>query len=101
MAANHYPDGLTIEAITALQREVNDELRREGYPVQPAQSQSAFMAGRPAPARRHRDNHSSPRPDGQPTRSLPTGDGHARNPRWSSGQRERTAGDLASSSGSG
>ncbi|WP_157376799.1 hypothetical protein [Amycolatopsis balhimycina] len=34
MAANHHPDGLTIDVITDLQREVNDELRREGYPVQ-------------------------------------------------------------------
>lgn len=32
MAANHYPDGLTRAAIAALQREVYDELRREGYP---------------------------------------------------------------------
>lgn len=35
MTANHYPDGLTPEAITALQREVDDALRQEGYPVPP------------------------------------------------------------------
>ncbi|TVT23217.1 NADP-dependent isocitrate dehydrogenase [Amycolatopsis rhizosphaerae] len=29
----HYPDGLTPEDITALQRAVDDELRSEGYPV--------------------------------------------------------------------
>lgn len=71
MATNHYPDGLTIEAITALQREVNDELRREGYPVQPVQQ--AFMAARPAPA----------------------------HPQRSSGHRGRSADDAASSPGSG
>jgi hypothetical protein len=32
MAANHYPDGLTPAVIAALQREVYDELKREGYP---------------------------------------------------------------------
>jgi excisionase family DNA binding protein len=30
---DYYPDGLTRDAITALQRDVNRELRREGYPV--------------------------------------------------------------------
>ena len=49
MAANHYPDGLTIEAIIALQWEVTDELRREGYPVQPAPP--AFVTVLPVPAR--------------------------------------------------
>jgi hypothetical protein len=33
MTGNHYPDGLTPEVITALQRAVDDELRREGYLV--------------------------------------------------------------------
>lgn len=33
MTGNHYPDGLTPDDITALQREVDDELRCEGYPV--------------------------------------------------------------------
>lgn len=77
MAANHYPDGLTIEAITALQREVNDELRREGYPVQP--EQPAFVAVRPTSARRLQADHSSPRTNGSRTRSLATGDDPARN----------------------
>jgi hypothetical protein len=76
MATNHYPDGLTIEAITALQREVNDELRREGYPVQP--EQPAFVAVRPTSARRFQADHSSPRTNGSPTRSLAPGDGPAR-----------------------
>lgn len=44
MAANHHPDGLTIDVITALQREVDDELRQEGYPVQ--QAEPAFAAVR-------------------------------------------------------
>jgi len=35
MAANHYLDGLTFEAITALQQDVDEELRRKGYPVPP------------------------------------------------------------------
>jgi hypothetical protein len=30
-AAHYYPDGVTVEVITALQREVDDELRQEGY----------------------------------------------------------------------
>lgn len=99
MATNHYPDGLTIEAITALQREVDDELRREGYPVPPVQQ--AFVAVRPAPAHRLRADHSSPRAEGSPTRSLPTGDGPVRSPQRSSGQRVRPADDVASRSGSG
>lgn len=33
MNANHHPDGLTAEDITALQHAVDDELRREGYTV--------------------------------------------------------------------
>jgi hypothetical protein len=99
MATNHDPDGLTIEAITALQREVNDELRREGYPVQPAQQ--AFVAVRPAPAHRLRADHSSPRTEGSTTGSLPTGDGPAWSPQRSSGHRGRSADDVASSSDSG
>ncbi|CRK55149.1 hypothetical protein [Alloactinosynnema sp. L-07] len=51
-AANHHPDGLTIDVITALQREVNDELRWEGYPVQ--QAEPAFVAVRPVQTRRRR-----------------------------------------------
>ncbi|EHR48339.1 hypothetical protein SacmaDRAFT_0020 [Saccharomonospora marina XMU15] len=76
MATNHYPDGLTIEAITALQREVNDELRREGYPVRP--EQPTFVSARPTSARRLQANRSSTRPNGSPTRLLATGDGPAR-----------------------
>jgi hypothetical protein len=64
MTANHHPDGLTIDVITALQREVDDELRREGYPVQ--QGKPTFAAVRPAPARRRRGGHSSPRTGGSP-----------------------------------
>lgn len=99
MAANYYPDGLTIEVITALQREVDDELRREGYPVQPVQP--AFAPVRHAPARKRRTGQSSPRTGSAPTRSLPTGDGPARNPQRSSGHRGRPADDVASRSGSG
>jgi hypothetical protein len=99
MAANHYPDGLTIDVITALQREVSDELRREGYPAQLAEPTP--MRVRPVPARRVRADHSSPRTDGSPRRSLPTGDGPALNPHRSNGQRVRQADDVASSSGSG
>lgn len=56
MAANHHPDGLTIDVITSLQREVNDELRREGYPVQ--QAEPTFVAVRPTLACRRRDGNS-------------------------------------------
>lgn len=38
MTANHYPDDLTIEVITALQQEVDAELRKEGYPVSATRS---------------------------------------------------------------
>jgi hypothetical protein len=31
MTANYYPDGLTVEVITALQQEVNAELHMEDY----------------------------------------------------------------------
>ena len=43
MAANYHPDSLTIEAITALQREVDEELRKEGHPVPPAESVRTCM----------------------------------------------------------
>jgi hypothetical protein len=99
MVANHYPDGLTIEVITALQREVDEELRREGYPVQPVQP--AFVPVQPAAARKRRTGQSSPRTGGSPTRSLPTGDGPARNPQRSSAHRGRPADDVAPRSGSG
>jgi hypothetical protein len=33
MMANHYPDGLTPEVITALQRAVDDKLHSQGYPA--------------------------------------------------------------------
>lgn len=33
MTANYYPDGLTVEVITALQQEVDAGLRKEGCPV--------------------------------------------------------------------
>lgn len=33
MVANHHPDGLTAEDITALQQAVDNELRREGHTV--------------------------------------------------------------------
>lgn len=51
MAANCYPDGLTIEVVTALQWEVNDELRKKGYPVQPAVrvSRGSLLPGKQAP----------------------------------------------------
>ncbi|PFG50133.1 hypothetical protein ATK36_5338 [Amycolatopsis sulphurea] len=68
MATNHYPDGLTIEAITALQREVNDELRREGYPI--PQAEPAVVAGWPAQSRRRRDARSSPRRGGSRRRGA-------------------------------
>lgn len=100
MTANYYPDGLTIEVITALPREINDELRREGYPVQSTEPEFVG-AVRPVPTPRLRADHSSPRTDGSPRRSLPTGDGHARNPHRSNGRRGRPADDMASSSGSG
>ena len=47
---NHYPDGLTCDVVTALQREVDAELRREGYPVRSPRSRR-----RPAPARPRRE----------------------------------------------
>jgi hypothetical protein len=100
MAANHYPDGLTIEVITALQREINDELRREGYLVQSAGPE--FVGEhRPIPTPRLTADHSSTRTDGSPRRSLPIGDGDARNLHRSNGRRERPADAVASSSGSG
>jgi hypothetical protein len=35
MASNYYPDGLALEIINELQRQVDDELRQQGYPVPP------------------------------------------------------------------
>lgn len=99
MAANHYLDVLTIEAITALQREVNEALREEGYPAHLAEL--AFVWVRPVPARKLWADHSSPRTDGSPRQSLPTGDDSARNPHRPNGQPRRQADDVASSPGSG
>ncbi|MEV6825560.1 hypothetical protein [Amycolatopsis sp. NPDC051102] len=49
-SATYHPDELTIDVITALQREVNDELRREGYPVQQSELRgSPANPGRQAP----------------------------------------------------
>jgi hypothetical protein len=41
-----YPDGLTRDAITALQRDVDRELRREGFPVRYGQRPIARRAAR-------------------------------------------------------
>jgi len=35
MTTGHHPDGWTFEVTTALQHDVDEELRRAGYPVQP------------------------------------------------------------------
>lgn len=47
---DHHPDSLTFDAITALQREVDAELRREGYPMR-----SREPRRRPSPARSRRE----------------------------------------------
>lgn len=54
MAANHHPDGLTIDVIAALQREVNDELRREAIPC--SKQSPAFVAAQSRPAGARGDN---------------------------------------------
>ena len=67
---NYSPDGLTCEDITALEREVAEELRREGYPVPPAPSEAASCPRRPERRlraarrvqRRPRQNAALPRP---------------------------------------
>jgi excisionase family DNA binding protein len=41
-----YPDGLTPEAITAVQRDVDRELRREGYPVRDGQRPTTRRSAR-------------------------------------------------------
>ena len=63
---NYYPDGLTYDDITEMQREVTAELRREGHipwprrrrrpaaasrPLDPARSQTAPSPSRPAARR--------------------------------------------------
>jgi len=66
---DYSPDGLTVEDITALQREVTAELRREGHLP---------------PPRRHRRRRSGTWPSGArvpsapPSRRPATGPGHQR-----------------------
>lgn len=98
MAANYYPDGLTIEVITALEHEVDEELQAEGYPAQPVVS--APMRMPPRRTRGHRNGRSSSRTGNSPTPSPPTVDAPARNHGRSHGQRGRRADDAASSPGS-
>ncbi|GLY71686.1 hypothetical protein Atai01_83050 [Amycolatopsis taiwanensis] len=62
MAANHYPDGLAPEDIAALQRAVDDELRREGHPVQ-ERPEPSFLPTIPRRARRRSTSRASRRPD--------------------------------------
>jgi hypothetical protein len=68
-APDYSPDGLTVEDITALQREVTEELRREGHLP---------------PPRRHRPRRSGTWPRGARGPSAPTsrrpatGPGHQR-----------------------
>lgn len=67
---NYSPDGLTFEDITALEREVAEELRREGYPVPPAPPEAGSCPRRPERRpraarrvqRRPRQNAALPRP---------------------------------------
>jgi hypothetical protein len=79
MAANYYPDGLTIEVITALEHEVDEELQREGYPAQPVVSAPTWMP--PRRTRRRRNGRSSSRTGNSPTPSPPTVDAPAPQPR--------------------
>lgn len=44
MTDGHHPDGLTFEAITALQHEVDAELHRDGYPVPYANAAGRYPA---------------------------------------------------------
>ena len=67
---NHYPDGLTEDAIAALQEEVDAELRRAGYPVRSPQPRR-----RPAPARPRKEGRRAPRG----RRTSPTKRGPGRN----------------------
>lgn len=64
MTANYHPDGLTFEAITALQKEVDDELRREGYHVEPSPWTPCGRPTSPTHQRRNRrfSHHTRPSP---------------------------------------
>ncbi len=75
MDSNYYPDGLTIEIINELQRQVDDELRQQGYPVSPESPTPSHEA--PAPtraARRRRTRHRTADASG---RNRPAHDSHA------------------------
>jgi hypothetical protein len=71
---NYSPDGLTYDDITALQREVAQELRREGYPKpwSPAPSSPPLCEDREQrrhasqPTQQHRPRRSAP-----PSRPAP------------------------------
>jgi hypothetical protein len=93
MAANFYPDGLTIEVITALQREVDEELRQEGYALLTpcAPWAPSWMPASPTGTRRN--HRSSRRTENTQSRTPPAEDasatrrGQRRTPRQRGAQR--------------
>lgn len=60
MTTGHHPDGWTFEAITALQHDADEELRREGYPVQPWPEPVRRTRARPAAGGAHRPADRTP-----------------------------------------
>jgi hypothetical protein len=54
MDSNYYPDGLTLEIINELQRQVDDELRQQGYPVPPESQTPSHESAAPTRAARRR-----------------------------------------------
>jgi hypothetical protein len=78
MDSNYYPDGLTLEIINQLQRQVDDELRQQGYPVPPEPPTPSHESPAPTRTARRRktrrrtadaSGHSRPAPSGR----SPTG----------------------------
>ncbi|ALG06962.1 hypothetical protein AOZ06_08515 [Kibdelosporangium phytohabitans] len=83
MAANHYPDVLTIKVITALQQEVDDELRQEGSPSKPTSKESSRAQRFPTgPRRNRRPSHHT---DDDPTPRT-----HANESTFTQGRQPRT-----------
>jgi hypothetical protein len=85
-----YPDGLTTEAITALQRDVTRELHREGYPARCGQRPVTPPAHDPGHSFTELPSGAATEPPGSSASPLPDGHNHPDGPGTDDGDRSST-----------